>query len=311
MNRWFPILGDTCKMFIRGKPIRFGFKNWVLAADDGYPFQVVPYQGKEQGAVSGLLGPRVVNPLLEVVKHPAKHEVYFDNFFTSIPLLLDLRKHGMKATGTVRNNRTGNCPLTPAGVKLMQKKERGEMEVYSHKERYAVRWVDNRVVTLISNTYTIAMCKRYSRAEKAKVDVPQPDCIKRYNLHMEGVDLLDSYLNNLRPSIGGKKWYWTQLVNFLRQLQVAAYRLYSRLHPEEKIVQLNFLRNVVHQYKQLQRNSTPVQPDEARLVPMLVNNHILAPFIQGRCKVCRKNTKKGCLACNVRLHEKCFPAHHI
>ena len=128
---------------------------------------------------------------------------------------------------------------------------------------------------------------------------------------MGGVDLLDSYLNNLRPSIGGKKWYWTQLVNFLRLLQVAAYRLYSRLHPEEKIGELNFLRNVVHQYIQLQRNSTPVQPDEARLVPMLVNNHILAPFTQGRCKVCRKNTKKGCLACNVRLHEKCFPAHHI
>ena len=75
----------SCKMFIRGKPIRFGFKNWVLAADDGYPFKVVPYQGKEQGAVSGLLGPRVVNSLLEVVKHPAKHEVYFDNFFTSFP----------------------------------------------------------------------------------------------------------------------------------------------------------------------------------------------------------------------------------
>ena len=129
----------SCKMFIRGKPIRFGFKNWVLAADDGYPFKVVPYQGKEQGAVSGLLGPRVVNSLLEVVEHPAKHEVYFDNFFTSIPLLLDLRKHGMKATGTVRNNRTGNCPLTPAGVKLMQKKERGEMEVYSHKDLCAVR----------------------------------------------------------------------------------------------------------------------------------------------------------------------------
>ena len=25
------------KMFIRGKPIRFGYKNWVLASSDGYP----------------------------------------------------------------------------------------------------------------------------------------------------------------------------------------------------------------------------------------------------------------------------------
>ena len=27
----------SAKMFIRGKPIRFGYKNWVLASSDGYP----------------------------------------------------------------------------------------------------------------------------------------------------------------------------------------------------------------------------------------------------------------------------------
>ena len=42
----------------------------------------------------------------------------------------------MKATGTVRNNRTGNCPLTH--VKTMQKKDRGEMEIYSNKDLCAV-----------------------------------------------------------------------------------------------------------------------------------------------------------------------------
>ena len=28
-----------CKIFIRGKPIRFGCKNWVLASSCGYPFR--------------------------------------------------------------------------------------------------------------------------------------------------------------------------------------------------------------------------------------------------------------------------------
>ena len=301
----------SCKMFIRGKPIRFGFKNWVLAADDGYPFKVVPYQGKEPGAAKGLLGPKVVTGLLEVVQHPARHEVYFDNFFTSIPLLLKPRENGMKATGTVRNNRTGNCPLT--NVKTMQKRDRGEMEVYSHKDVCAVRWVDNKVVTVISNTHTnepVSICKRYSCVEKAKVDLPQPDCIKKYNSHMGGVDQLDSYLNNLRPSIGGNKWYWTQLVNWIRLLQVAAFRLLSRLHPDEKVSQLVFLRGIVHQYIRFQ-SSIPISPDDARLVQMAVNSHALAPFTQGRCKVCQKNTKKGCQACNVRLHERCFPLFHI
>ena len=30
----------SAKMFIRGKPIRIGFKNWVLASSDGYPLRL-------------------------------------------------------------------------------------------------------------------------------------------------------------------------------------------------------------------------------------------------------------------------------
>ena len=45
-----PYFGQhSCKMFIRGKPIRFGYKNWVICSDDGYPFKLIPYQGKSDG----------------------------------------------------------------------------------------------------------------------------------------------------------------------------------------------------------------------------------------------------------------------
>ena len=30
---------NSAKMFIRGKPIRFGYKNWVLASSDSYPYK--------------------------------------------------------------------------------------------------------------------------------------------------------------------------------------------------------------------------------------------------------------------------------
>ena len=49
---------------------------------------------------------------------------------------------------------------------------------------------------------------------------------------MGGVDQLDSYLNNLQPRIGSKKWYWAQLINIDCVLQVAAYCFYSHLHSE-------------------------------------------------------------------------------
>ena len=40
----------SAKMFIRGKPIRFGYKIWSLCGIDGYPYHLKIYQGKERSA---------------------------------------------------------------------------------------------------------------------------------------------------------------------------------------------------------------------------------------------------------------------
>ena len=94
----------SCKMFIRGKPIRFGYKNWVLFSDNGYPFKVNPYQGTAERN-EGPLGPSTVKNLLDVVTDDRIHDVYFDNFFTSVALLEQLKNKGIPATGTIRINR--------------------------------------------------------------------------------------------------------------------------------------------------------------------------------------------------------------
>ena len=88
---------NSCKMFIRGKPIRFGHKNSVICSDDGYPFKLIPYQGKSNGKKDGPLGPKVVKELLEVVADAKKYHVYFDNFFTSLPLLEELKNLSLPA----------------------------------------------------------------------------------------------------------------------------------------------------------------------------------------------------------------------
>ena len=59
------------------------------------------------------LGPQVVSDLLSIVEKSACHRVYFDNFFTSYLLLRDLHEKGFKALGTIRENRTTKCPLSP------------------------------------------------------------------------------------------------------------------------------------------------------------------------------------------------------
>ena len=176
------------------------------------------------GTDRGPLGPRVVISFLEVLENHACHKVFFDNFFTAVGLLKSLRAQGIKAIGTIQVNRLNNSPLPP--TKSMEKKAKDTMEVCSANDIYVVRWVDNKVVTLASNNLTydpLQNCSWYCRQKKQKVTFPQPSFIRQYNEHMDGVDQLDSYLNNLRPFIGGEKWYWMQLINFTRVMQVAAF----------------------------------------------------------------------------------------
>ena len=63
------------KMFIKGKPIRFGYKIWMLCSSSGYPYAMQIYAGKEKNS-TGPLGSRVVCNLLAVVEHPKQIELY-------------------------------------------------------------------------------------------------------------------------------------------------------------------------------------------------------------------------------------------
>ena len=81
-----PYLGrHSAKMFIRGKPIIFGYKNWVLASSEDHPNKFETYTGACDTKDSNKpLGPQVESALLSIVENPACDCVYFDNFFTSL-----------------------------------------------------------------------------------------------------------------------------------------------------------------------------------------------------------------------------------
>ncbi|KAF0296468.1 Tetratricopeptide repeat protein 21B [Amphibalanus amphitrite] len=115
------------KQFIRGKPIRFGYKMWSLCASDGYCYKFQLYCGKDTGPKQDLpLGTRVVTEMLEAVDIPTDHSVYFDNLFTSRQLMVTLAEEGYRATGTVQERRTNQCPLPDS--KTMAKTARGTFE---------------------------------------------------------------------------------------------------------------------------------------------------------------------------------------
>ena len=91
------------KQFIRGKPIRFGFKEWALCSSSGYTYKFSVYQGASSTPREQLLGSEVVLDLLRDV--PVGISVHFDNFFTSIFLMKQLTTKQYRTTGTFRLNR--------------------------------------------------------------------------------------------------------------------------------------------------------------------------------------------------------------
>ncbi|KAH7974074.1 hypothetical protein HPB49_009594 [Dermacentor silvarum] len=85
----------SCKMFIKGKPIRFGYKQWILCSSSGYPFNIDIYCGKTEGESTNVpLGTRVVLNALKCVDVPTNHVIFMDNFFTSHALLQELKNVG-------------------------------------------------------------------------------------------------------------------------------------------------------------------------------------------------------------------------
>ena len=228
----------SCKQFIRGKPIRFGYKLWCICSSSGMPYKVVIYEGKT-GNCEGPLGTRVVLDLVSICEDPKRHHIYMDNFFSSYNLFMKLKELHFRATGTIKENRLNGCTII--NKITMKKKERGTFDYRSQGSLEVVCWNDNAVVTLISNTIGVNPLGKVKRRVKGRgeVSVNQPFVVKAYNNGMGGVDLFDRALSDYRPSIMGKKWYWTLFVNALNISVVFTWRLYELLH-DEKVPQKDF-----------------------------------------------------------------------
>ena len=176
----------STKQFIRAKPIRFGFKIWSLCTADGAGVYFEPYCGGDTDVDDEGLGqgPNVVLSLVQKSLLAAGSKVFFDNLFTSFPLLQRLSALGIAGTGTVRQNRLNRVPIT--SKKDLQKKAvpRGEMDVVYQSDQVLVAWKDNCPVYIASNQYDAELgepVRRFSRTDKKWINVPCPSVVSKYN----------------------------------------------------------------------------------------------------------------------------------
>lgn len=188
------------KQRIIGKPVRYGFKVWILATADGQLLRCEPYAGATTHIQDFGLGqgPNVVMALSTDYNLLPGTRVYCDNLFTSLDLLDNMGDRSWGVTGTVRQIRLHDIPL-PSRKEASKDMQRGDVEVVYSQDLMILAWKDNQTVYMASNCDGLTPmqeCQRYSQKDKKYVTVPQPLTVRRYNASMGGVDVLDNGVKN-------------------------------------------------------------------------------------------------------------------
>ena len=198
---------SSLKQYMPKKPVKRGIKVWALAdADNGYISTLEVYTGKEGDSVEKGLGAKVVKTLTSPYVNSHRH-VYFDNFFTSIDLLLDLGKSNLYGCGTMRANRKG-FPQELKPVVKKGLKERGESKTFQSKNLTVAVWQDTKTVTMAATNSDPTIEQHVMRKKDGStVSVRCPHSVVLYNKYMGGVDHNDQLRGYYHVRLKCKKFY--------------------------------------------------------------------------------------------------------
>lgn len=313
------------KQFIRGKPIRFGYKLWVCADPSGYVHHAEVYCGSSTEIQDRGFGQggNVVLELLEKTQALPGTTVYFDNLFTSVELLEELGKLQIGGTGTLRANRVKKEMNMP-DKKKFAKTERGKYFSRTCDEIEATMWNDNSVVTVLSNVdgcMPTKTAQRFSRKEKKKIDIQMPSCIYEYNRSMGGVDLSDQFANAYRTIVRSKKWWWPFFAWSVNMSTVQCWllgrKIYDTVPSFPKMLHLIEVRRSLALHLLLTYGQAPLAPGpgptaSSAILRVTQGQHCIRKGDKkaARCKLCKKRTSYMCHTCEVYLHPDCFFNYH-
>lgn len=318
----------SIKQFMPKKPIRFGIKLWSLCTVTGFLLDFQIYCGKESRGVNGKLkncslGSRVVMTLLhDFLKNVPSgklkdYHVAFDNFFTNPDLMVHLQNIGLKATGTVRQNRVYEIQDEPnkqgkyvptrkvVKVDLDSKSPRGSMvakvDIGSSVNYISVK--DSKPVSILTTAASVeplTPVSRYNKTEKRKTEVNFPFAFSVYNQNMGGVDLHDQHCSDLKIHVKSKKWTWAIFKKII-ETSISNSFIISKLCKDENQGNSSgvkeFALEIAEEY---------LTRDEEKL-----NHHsLISSPIRRVCSVCKNRTSTICLQCQKQFCVTCFNSHH-
>ncbi|CAG4979435.1 unnamed protein product [Parnassius apollo] len=215
---------SALKQYLPEKPHKWGFKLFAICDVSGYGYKFEVYSGQENICADGepQLGAlsNVVVRLAREIPVNQNYRLFFDNYYTSLPLMEFLSHRGILALGTVRRNCIPKCKLPDE--KQLKKAPRGtsveQVASYNGINISVVAWRDNKIVNLVSNFAVknpTSVVSRFDKSQKKHINVERPFIVAEYNRHMGGVDLMDCVMGHYKIKLRSKRHSKT-LLSFSR-----------------------------------------------------------------------------------------------
>ena len=321
---------SSLKQYLPKKPIKRGFKVWTLAdSKNGYVYDFEIYKGKDSER-DGTLGEYVVKRFVVDLEFSYR-KVYFDNYFTS-PILIDyLYKKGIYAAGTVRADRK-YLPKEFCKSTILLK--RGEFEYIVSDNVVLYKWMDRKLVFLLSNFHDPCSTDIIQRKEKdgGKTNVQCPISIIDYNKYMGGVDRADQRKESYSLDRKSKK-FWLRIFFYVMNVALSNAFIIFKNRTDSNMTYLAFLSSIttalIDEEKVKKRISPAINSNRKRNklsgrkiqfgLPNKNEPHLPIVGASGTCAICStdKNQYRSsyhCSHCNrafcMNSKRNCFYKYH-
>ena len=307
------------------KPIKRGYKVWCLCDPiTGYLFSYQIYlQNEETSGKEIPLGDRVVFDLISSHNLQGNH-LYFDNFFTSLRLLENLKLQNIKASGTIRPDRAG----IPSDFAKKNRMQRGDCKSIITSNSIVFIWMDIKHVFLASNYHkdneAVSRSRRLQNGQRTTIACPT--AIQDYNQFSHGVDLFNQRISCYNLDRKSKRNWLRILIYFLNASIFNSFICYNQL-AQDKLTYLNYMVSVAKSLcsvsERIHRGRSPSENKSKLTLPKTVRNfdHEMHLPVKGkrRCAYC--STKEAyfrsnieCFTCKLpfclKEEKKCFFDYH-
>jgi hypothetical protein len=323
---------SSLKQYNINKPIKRGYKIWMLCDESGYNLKFQIYTGKLNNTVEVGLGSRVVLDLVQGLDNK-NHLVYMDNYFSSYDLYTNLMSRNIYACGTVNINRV-KLPKMVDDKSL----QRGDYDYkVSNDNVSVVKWKDKKSVHLLSTFHDPKTTTSVNRKQKdgTIVEVSCPVVLKDYNQNMNFVDNFDRIVNDYHLDRKAKRWWMRIFFHFLHCSVSNAYICHKEIPNMTRVDNKEFIRQV---YEGLLAKSIVEESPLAlkRVKAKFVDDNTRKPYVSKhirleksrhqpesstsrRCVVCstKRNPVRTIWSCNtckvplcVKKDKSCFQSYH-